>query len=147
MTYTALPSQEICQANADEEFPFGAYSARAGIAPGIRELLQPYASSPIRSAGRGDPAGLCREEFTEVWQRYTPRADPSRDPEASGTSGTSQCSRGTLGVPHMSNVPEQRQPPERENAHEHGDVPDVLHVLPFRRPLLHARAPKQWCRP
>ena len=148
-TYTALSSQDICKAlNADDELPFGAYSAGAGIAPrDLAKLLRPYRikSKKVRVGGE-TLQGYRRDQFTEVWERYTRDADPSGDPEHPEHPEHPNADGG-FGVPDMPDVPEQPQLPERENAHEHGDVPDVPDVPPFRRPSLHARVPSNGAGP
>jgi hypothetical protein len=82
-TKDAMFTTDITAAlNADDDLPFGAYRNGQGIdARGLSRRLKPYGVKPknVRVAG-GQGKGYQREQFTEVWERYTPAPDLANDP-------------------------------------------------------------------
>jgi hypothetical protein len=130
---SALFSKDICRAlNADEELPFGGYSNGAGIAPrDLAKLLKPYGirSKQVR-VGTETLKGYERDDFAEVWQRYTPPKKDARgeDPPAEGKQGKQgkhPNAHGAWDVSDVSDVSPPELGPPRASASTNGAAPEL----------------------
>lgn len=117
-----IASKTICQRLIDdEELPFADYSGGVGIKPrSLSKLLRPYGIKPkVVRVGIETPRGYEREQFAEVWQRYTP------DEHARGGDPPGEA--------------QQAQQAQHPNADADLDVADVADVALAQEVLPYAR--------
>lgn len=132
----AMLTKDICKVlNENEDLPFGAYRKENGIdGRRLSRMLKPYGIKPgnVRPPEGGQGKGYRREQFAEVWDRYTSAtteagasaSQPSQRPSHPENGSAMPIADGT--DPQLEPTPDPSQPPPVEPGTDsrNGEVTD-----------------------